>query len=77
MTRSKRVYAFLRSESVFVKLTLIYTPIGFVVLGESDTVSSNSEGTNKGSIAEKRAQALGAWADALTHINNNMLQSLS
>lgn len=50
---------------------------GFVILGESDTVNSNREGTDKGSIAEKKAKSIGAWADALKHINNNMLQSLS
>jgi len=52
---------------------------GFVIIGESDSVNSNSnrEGTDKGSIAERKAKSMGAWADALKHINNNMLQSLS
>jgi COP9 signalosome complex subunit 2 len=48
---------------------------GYVVLGDSRKSATSSSG--KESIQEKKAKALGVWADALVQINQNLAVQLS
>jgi COP9 signalosome complex subunit 2 len=46
---------------------------GSLLLGEGDSISANKK-KGKESVAEKKAKAMGAWADALMQINRNLSQ---